>query len=277
MSTKSVVFGNNVIGVVPSSGPIRLWDCGVTWADIEPVQNEFHWDKLDALVSAAGNRSILLVLGHPALWAALKGGHAQQAEWLAPGANRPPANTAIWKNYIHAVVSRYRNTISAYQIWNEPADPRFYCGRFDTLALYTKIAYDTIKGIDRNLKVISPPLQPRRQAGWRSKGKEIMEELKNYGYPFDIWAAHIYPQIGEGVKEWVRDAHIVLGSITRDKPLWITESNFNLGGPGNPYFLNKQKQMLDTVRLRCYALGIERVYWYGYHHSDPTLFALSAT
>jgi polysaccharide biosynthesis protein PslG len=273
----TIIFGNNVINEMPESGPIRLWDSGVEWARLQAEPDRYDWSRLDDLVNRAGNRSIMMVLGHPPEWAAAGGSDGRQASWMLPGSNRPPKNSAVWNAYVGAVVSRYKNSINTYQVWNEPADPRFYTGDFDVLAMYAKLAYRTIKDLHPSAKVVSPPLQPRRQAGWAKKGKALIESLAEQKYPFDIWAAHIYPQIGEGATAWVRDVRMVQKAIPDGKPLWITETNFNLVGPGNPYPVQKQKQLLDTIRLRCYALGIPRVYWYGFGHSEPHLFAITQT
>ena len=48
-----------------SVGSLRLWDAGVTWADIQPEQGRFDWTRLDAIVTAAQARNVevTLVLG----------------------------------------------------------------------------------------------------------------------------------------------------------------------------------------------------------------------
>lgn len=270
-----MIHGSNYINSAPPTGPVRLWDCGVEWAGLEPVKGHFDWSKLDQIVSSLQGRDIMLVLGHPPKWAAL-GKTGGQALWLPEGANRPPRSYSAWNRYVSEVVQRYKGRISSYQIWNEPADRRFYSGDYDILATLVTKARATIKSIDPHAKVVSPPLQPRRQAGWDARGAAIYRSLKDARFPFDVWSAHIYPQIGEGTNAWVRDVRMVQNRIgDTTKPLWITETNFNVAGPGNPYRVSDQKAILDTIRSRCYTLDIPRVYWYGYGHSHPSLFAIN--
>lgn len=270
-----VSFGTNTVGPISHKGPLRFWDCGVEWARLQPAPNVWDWSRLDALVEQAGSRQTMLVLGHPAAWAAKGGSDGLQAEWMPAGSNRPPRTDSLWANYVVAVAQRYKGRIDQYQIWNEPVDKRFYTGTYAELAYLTKRARSLIARTDPTAKVVSPPLQPRTQAKWDTKGLQLYAALAAENMPFDIWSAHIYPQIGEGTPAWQRDVLKVRNRIGKSKPLWITETNFNVGGTGNPYSWVRQNEILDNVRLRCYTLGVPKVFWYGYGHSDPSLFAIT--
>lgn len=272
----ATILGSNVLNSVPPSGPIRIWDAGVQWADIEKERGNFDWSKLDQLVNSAGKRSIMIVLGHPPAWAAKGGPDGLQASWMPAGSNRPPATMAAWKNYVNKIVTRYKDRVRYFQIWNEPADKRFYSGSWSDLATLTKTAYQEIKRIDKNLYVVSPPLQPRKQASWNIKGRAIFAAMKSVGYPFDIWSCHIYPQKGEGVEGFVRDCKLVKERISvAKKPLWITEMNYNLGGVGNPYASSDQIKLKLATQTACQMLDIPRGYWYAYAYNDPSLIAIT--
>ena len=273
-----MIYGNNVLGPMPPTGPIRIWDAGVVWADLEKQRGVWDWQKLDSLVMSAGTRSIMIVLGHPPAWAAGGGTDGKQAAWMPAGSNRPPANMTIWRNYVRAVVTRYKDKVRYYQVWNEPADKRFYSGTFSELGTFTKVAYQVIKSVDSNIQVISPPLQPRRQAAFKTKGVYIMKALKDAGNPFDIWACHIYPQKTEGVEGFIRDVSAVKAAIgPTKKPLWITECNYNLGGIGNPYPSKAQVSLTSITKNAATKLDIGRIYWYAYAYNDPKLIAITNT
>jgi len=268
------LVGHNVINVMHPTGPLRLWDCNVTWADLEPVQGQFNWTKLDQLVDQAGNRSVMLVLGHPPLWAA-RDPDGGQAPWLPAGTNRPPKNYGLWENYVKAVARRYKGRIDQYQIWNEPADPKFYSGEYLVLATMTQSARKIIDRIDSRAMIVSAPLQPRIPSGWPRKANAIMRAYHLIKYPFDIWAAHIYP-VSNGITYWAHDARVVYSETKRraNKPLWITETNMNLLGKGNPWPIAKQTETIDKMLSQCYTIGIPRIYLYGYGHTQPELFAI---
>lgn len=273
-----MLFANNVLDAMPPTNPIRIWDAGVQWCDIEKVKGQYDWSKLDDFINRAGKRSIMIVLGHPPAWAAKGGPDGRQASWMPAGSNRPPANMADFRKYVRAVATRYRGRIALYQIWNEPADKRFYSGSLSEIGTITKAAYQEIKAIDKLAKVVSPPLQPRRQAGWAAKGKAIIKSLNDAGQPFDIWACHVYPQQGEGVEGLVRDIKLVKDAIApRKKALWITECNYNLAGTGNPYPVSKQVSLKQATKDACNALDIPRLYWYAYAYNNPSLIAITNT
>ena len=274
-----VSFGNNIIDQMSTTGPVRLWDCMTEWARLQPAPDVWDWQRLDSLVDQAGVRSIMLVLGHPPEWAAKGGADGLQAAWMPAGSNRPPKNDLIWSQYVVSVVQRYKGRINQYQIWNEPVDKRFYTGTYDELAFVVRRTRALIRSVDPSAKVVAPPLQPRRQAGWNTRGMQLFTALKKQGFPFDIWSAHIYPQIGEDIPAWNRDVMMVKDRIKiAPKPLWITETNFNLGDfAHNPYPLAKQYRMLDSVRESCYNLRVPRVYWYAFKYSNPQLIGITVT
>lgn len=273
-----MLFGNNVQYDMPPTNPIRIWDAGVVWGDIEKQKGVYDWTRLDDIVSRAGKRSIMIVLGHPPAWAAKGGPDGNHAAWMPAGSNRPPVDMATWRKYVEAVVTRYKGRVALYQVWNEPADKRFYSGSFSELGTITKNAYQVVKRVDPLARVVSPPLQPRRQANFGVKGKAIIKSLADAGLPFDIWACHIYPQQGEGVEGLIRDIKIAKDGIApTKKPLWITECNYNLGGTGNPYAVGKQVALKTLTKDACNLLAIPRLYWYAYHHNMPQLFAVTNT
>lgn len=258
-------------------GPIRIWDAGTQWADIEKVRGVYDWSKLDKMVHQAGSRSIMIILGHPPAWAAKDGPDGRQASWMPAGSNRPPKTMAAWKRYVEAVVTRYKGKVKLYQIWNEPADKRFYSGDLEQIGTICKAAYQVIKKIDKTAKVVSPPLQPRKQAGWSRRGKTIVKSLKSAGYPFDIWSMHIYPQQGEGIEGFIRDCKLVIDELEKHPKhnlLWITETNYNLCGVGNPYPIRKQNVLKKQTEDACQMLDIGRIYWYSYMVNEPQLFGI---
>lgn len=274
-----VTFGHNALSVDSirtSTGPVRLWDCHVEWSHLEPKSKSFEWSKLDELVAAAAGRDIVLVLGHPPAWAAAPGPiEPNPAAWMLPGSNRPPRRQSDWTNYVSAVARRYRGKIKYYQIWNEPADKRFYYGSWTKLSWLCVTARGAIKRVDPSARIVSPPLQPRRQAGWDGRGQEILAAFRADRWPFDIVSMHIYPQIGEGPVAWRRDAVKVRKATAISlRPLWVTETNFNLVGPGNPLPLGIQEGYKQAVDRASNQLGIRKVFWYGYGHSQPELFGV---
>jgi arabinogalactan endo-1,4-beta-galactosidase len=219
----------------------------------------------------------MLVLGHPPLWAAKGGSDGLQAAWMTPGSNRPPVSDQVWANYVVAVAERYKGRIKQYQIWNEPIDPAFYTGTFTELAQLVYRAKSLINRTDPNAKIVSPPLQPR--SGWNGKGKELYQALHLKGDPFDFWSAHIYPFPGETTAAWEAQYNKVAARVwsNQQKPVWITETNMNLGGTGNPYPPITQEKLKKQIAAIGNKYSIPRIYWYAYHYNNPSLLGITNT
>jgi hypothetical protein len=121
----------------------------IPWSYVEPANNFFYWDKVDALVNAASQRNmgILGVLNSTPAWAVAPG---------QPPVASPPASDADYAQFASAVAQRYAGKISAYEVWNEPNATTFWYPSPDPAA-YTKLlqaAYPAIKAADPNATVI---------------------------------------------------------------------------------------------------------------------------
>jgi len=121
----------------------------IPWNNVEPANNYFYWNKVDALVNAANSRNmgILGVLNSTPAWAVAPG---------RPPVASPPASNAEYAQFVGAVAQRYAGKISAYEVWNEPNAATFWNPSPDP-AVYTQLlqaAYPAIKAADPNATVI---------------------------------------------------------------------------------------------------------------------------
>jgi hypothetical protein len=278
---KKDLFGMHVFnledGVFPTVpvGAIRLWDNETTWSAIEPAKGQFAWGKLDTAVATAqanGVNDILMVLAGTPAWATsdpTSGG----AAGVLPGAAGAPANLQDWDDWVRAVATKYKGRITAYQPWNEANLSTFFTGSPKVMAQMTKRAYDIIKSIDPNATVVAPSTGTRLGGPFKKFYPAFLRELKALGWPVDVWAAHTYPaSLGTPVDRngLARTYLSVLAAEgAPDLPIWDTENNFGLAGPGPT---NPDQDIVDaraadwTARtyLDSLRLGISRVYWYAW-------------
>jgi hypothetical protein len=262
---------------------IRLWDCGVTWKDINPSPGVFDYSRLDSIINKARDnniKSFTLVLGMTPQWAARNPNQGHYAPWIGPGSNSLPFDMAHWEEYVSNTVKRYKGIIRYYQIWNEPQLAEFLYPITDmnALAEMTRRAYRIIKEIDPWSRVVAAPILPRPKSGGIKRGSRYLYALKSKGWPVDIYTCHVYPETGRGPKRFKTLLKRVQDQLeymnAPKKPLWITETNYNLlAGP------LKTKRMvrsyLRKTNLICNELGIGRIYWYAYGiHSNPNVFGI---
>jgi polysaccharide biosynthesis protein PslG len=275
------LFGMHVFnlqdGVFPTIpvGSVRLWDNQTTWSSVEVAQDVFDWTKLDAAVSTAqanGVNDILMVLAGTPAWATddpAAGGTAG----VLPGAAGMPINLADWDDWVLQVATRYKGRITAYQPWNEANLTTFSTGTPAEMAELTKRAYDIIKSVDPTATVVAPSTGTRLGGPFKKFYPAFLAELKARNWPVDVWAAHTYPaSLGTPTdraalaNSWIA---VLNAAGAPDKPLWDTENNFGLAGPGptNPdQDINGVRAERWTARtyLDALRLGISRVYWYSW-------------
>ena len=87
------------------------------WSAIEPDRGTFHWQELDAAVSAAtrAGLAVTLVLAYTPKWASLATGVELRdpAIW----SRQPPKRPADWEHFVEAIAARYKGRVRDWQVW----------------------------------------------------------------------------------------------------------------------------------------------------------------
>jgi hypothetical protein len=262
----------------PAKGPVRLWDCGVTWADLNPAPGRYEWARLDAIVDSLPGRDIMLTIAGTPQWAAREP-QSSGAPWLPAGSNSPPHTMSDWTAFIGNVARRYTGRITSYQIWNEPQNHDFWApiGQVSMLGPMTAKARRIVDAIDSSAKIIGAQVMPRASSGGMRRASGYLEALAASGWPIDVHTASVYPEPGKAVAAWESmilqwKAGLVRAGAPR-RPLWVAETNFNLqAGP--------LEDPIALARLRgtgkaANAVNVARVYWYAWGvHGNPKVLGI---
>jgi len=261
-------------GAFPSSRvpveSLRLWDTGTSWAQIEINRGRYDWRGLDrALDTAAkaGVDDVLMILGPTPTWNArtLDGVH-----YPLPGAASVPRSLAAWDAFISATVDRYAGRITAYQIWNEASLKMFWRGSGDRMAELTKRAYDIIKAGDPQALVVAASSTVRLPGAYERFFPAYLEGLAERGWPIDVMAIHSYPTGEQNPQDRAENLQLVRETLAAmqapDLPLWDTELNYGLAGPGDipRTEITGDTAVSWTVRtyLDSLKFDVSRTYWY---------------
>lgn len=130
------------------------------WRDIEPyAKGEYDWYRPDYIVEAAERHGLQLIvrLDRQPLWAVRALPDAEITD------NQPPVDLADFGDFCHALATRYKGRIAAYQVWNEPNLTREWGQKTPDPAAYTallQVCYEGIKTADPQAIVISAGLAP---------------------------------------------------------------------------------------------------------------------
>ena len=263
-----VYFGMHVHGLLEFTswptvpfGAIRFWDTGVTWRDLEPNKNDWHFGRLDRLVNLTADHHVEMVLcfGKTPAWAANVSGDAQQREHI----DTAPPNLDDWRDLVEKVASRYKGKIQAYEVWNEPNWHGFYTGDVRTMVEMTRIAAQTIHAIDPAALVVSPSVTSFDGLDW------FESFLEKGGAQFvDVIGYHLYvtPDAPEQIPALAAEVRSRMNRNHINLPLWNTET-----GWANPKHFTSADEASGYVArsiLLAWAAGVSRFYWYAWDEHD---------
>lgn len=253
------LFGMNASGERTGAKALRLWDAGVTWAELQPTNGPVNWGPLDAIVNRAranGYKNILYVFGSTPSWAA-SGGPVTSY----------PSNDSYYLDYVAQVARRYKGKIKAYQTWNEADLPDFYTGSPESLAKLTAKTYKVIKKIDRKAMVAAAGLVPRPgRFGRGSFEDRYLSTLRKEGWPTDAFIVSMYPE-NENPSLRLKYTNIARKALKRQKAptkqLWESEANY-ASSSLQPFPDATQMRLVARTYIDSMAYGLDRVYWYSW-------------
>jgi hypothetical protein len=239
-------------------GAWRLMDAYVRWYDLETKRNEFDFTRLDKYVALAqGNHvKVLLPLFGTPSWASARPAEIEQGN--PPGSAAEPAHMDDWRNFIRAVVTRYKGQIEAYEVWNEPNLKMFWTGSIDQLVALTREAYTIIKQIDPAAIVVLP-------SATTETGPPYLDSFlqKGGGQYGDVVGYHFYvhanpPEqmaiVADRVKRILQANHVA-------RPIWNTEGGWDVP---KPFPSQLEAAYVARSYLVLWASGVTRFYWYAW-------------
>lgn len=239
---------------------------GTTWGAIEPERGKFDWHGLDSWVAASQAHGVELdyVFLNTPQWASTH--PEQKCNRGSIGCAAPPRDDA-WKEFITALVERYKGRIASYEMWNEPNAIGFFTGSPGEMEHLVSIAYPIIKSIDPGATVVSPAPS---STGWPTPYAEWLDQFlaAGGGKYVDVIAWHAYagranqPALpAEQIVDQIKEIRAVMAKHgVSDLPLWDTE-----GGWGNDSQLpdeQAQASFLARWYLIQFTHGVARAYWY---------------
>jgi hypothetical protein len=274
----------------PAANYFRLWDMKVAWRDVNPARGAFDFRILDRRIEQVESWGAkpIMVLGLTPQWAAADP-NAGDPRWGA-GTASPPADINTWREYVRALVQRYGSRIGAYEIWNEANLQTFWTGTPQQMAEMTRIA---VEEIGTTSITLAPSVTTRLASGPRFTEAMIAELSPDTLAALDAWSIHTYPAADAGptvaqaceqrVDDIIRWQRALLRAGTKAawttvKPIWDTEVNFGLAGPG-PRAKTAWSDADGAALLTCSfqdsrALGIAVTAWYEFTAVDFDLLGV---
>jgi len=213
----------------------------LNWNLVEPAPGRYDWSTFDRLIGYLRANRLELVggLGYATNWNTT----APRSETRAGRRLMyPPADLDAWKRYVTSIVTRYKDVVRAWEVWNEPDLQAFWVGTPAQYAKLLAVTYDTIKRADPTAKVVLGGLALGGSPG-RLNPKFLEEILADPVYPaaryFDVAAFHHYGSQGEAKRRMEYVKRMLARAGAAAKEIWITEAG---------YTSNPAEQELPTYR-----------------------------
>ena len=240
----------------------------LTWRRIEVGPGVYKWDYYDRVVDELLSHGIMILADL-----------AYEPDWVREKINSTEAVEA-YVRFVRAAVSRYKDKIKHWQIWNEPNfGGHFWRGTPEQYANFLSAAGKAIHELDPEAKV----------AGFNTafvdlKWTEKILSLIPYDC-FDILCFHPYrpPNSPEEQEDlWFRDhysktdpftgydylaqvdkLHELMSRFGKPKPMWVTEICWN--SHIHPYGSSELRQADMLVRFYVLSIAsgkVEKVFWW---------------
>jgi hypothetical protein len=210
------------------------------WVTMEPARGVYDWALTDTVVTEARARGlhIYATLAYSPAWA--NGGQAP---------NTPPLNSDDWYNFVHETVSRYREHVQHWGMWNEPNFKAFWSGSLTQyLQMILEVGARAVRDAQGGL-VLGPELGMGDD--WWVWFYQILAQKSG---DLDIVTIHSYEDSGHDVlgrvdgpvPPWERPAvrDVMRATRARGKPLWLTETGWNTA--------RSRKTSRPPMSIRCW-------------------------
>jgi len=155
------------------------------WQDIEPNQDEWHFENGDRILDEADRRGLHVIarLSDSPDWSHPSLPSSDETDLFI---DAPPDNLDDWANYCGRVAERYAGRMAGYQIWNEPNLTREWGGEPPDASGYVdllQVCSEAIRAVDPEAIIISAGLSPTGDNNVRARRDDIfLQEMYDAGF-----------------------------------------------------------------------------------------------
>lgn len=252
-------------------GMVRI---DIVWSDIHRGDRRYDFSGYDALIQELKAQGLeLLVLLH---YNKLRLDERGKEVW-----SDPPESFEEFADYVGATVSRYKDHVKCWEIWNEPNHPVYWSKPKDDMKTYVrllKLSYQAAKKADPSCFVvnggITEPVIDDVRNFYKAGGKDFTDALTIHTFlnPATPDVGGQFDRIIDGVQKVMDEFD------DGNKRVWITE----MGCPGVPSAKDvknwwagdnlDEKQQADWLERQFGFMKkhpiIEKMFWAFYRDTD---------
>ncbi|MFI5271408.1 MAG: endo-1,4-beta-xylanase [Ktedonobacterales bacterium] len=253
---------------------------GFSWKQIEPQPGQWDYTQPDAIVAQAQahHLHLLIGLGNTPQWA------LADPSAVAAGQDGPPADPAAFGAFAAAMATRYRGTVCAWRVYNEPwnTNKSWRGGTPAQYAATLAAAYTAIHSAAAEDLVmpggVNCTFNPTDQQAQRNNAT-FQQLLTDPKYPMDRYMDIEDIHIGHSTVAMARDkincTQQALTHYGGAKRVWVTEFGYSSDPSTQPLAAYRngadaQAQYIRDVAPGVLALtGVAKIFWV-YLTDNPT-------
>lgn len=234
------------------------------WNLIEPSKGYFQWAQFDQTVATANARNINIIgrLLYSANWAS----SAPAGTSAADVPYYPPTSLKDYTDYVTATVTRYKDSVHTWEVWNEVNTPLYWKPAPDPAAYaeMMKATQAAIKAADPTATIIAGGL-----AGF---DYTYMEKFRAAGgmTTFDGIGVHTFVNgqfDASMTAAWLDGAEAYLSKYAPKAKIWITELAWSTcsataSSCDSPVTEEQQAQYLQQAYLDAAQRGVKAITWW---------------
>jgi hypothetical protein len=266
-------------------GAGRLWDSGVSWAEVNTSSGVYYWELLDkwlAKYHEHGVDDLLYTFGRVPQWASSKPddsdcgfrgkGSCDPPNDLKPDGTGPDQH---WKDFVTALATHNKSSPGAriryWEIWNEPYNEGQWTGTNAQLLRMAQDARSILQSVDPGAVLASPSsfMKTPKAQEWirnylRDGGEESADVIAFHGY-VNGGKRGVYPD----ATEILSAVETLRGMMKADKTIFDTEASWgrasSMGFEGDDDF---ESGFLAQFYLLQWSAGVSRFYWYAWNNEQ---------
>ncbi|HIE52695.1 MAG TPA: hypothetical protein EYP85_13145, partial [Armatimonadetes bacterium] len=172
----------------------------------------------------------------------------------------PPRDWADWERFVRQTVSRLKDYVQVWEVWNEPVIPWGWKGTVEEVVRLHEVAYRAIKSVQPEATVIGPCVGPLTAL---PQLRQLME--RGLARWLDGVALHPYPPTLVGPEEvgyltYLEAVRAMMATYGGPKDLWFTEIGW-LAWPERGFTERDQANVLARMYVQSLAGGVRLVCW----------------
>jgi len=183
-----------------------------------------------------------------------------------------------WGDFVFETASRYRETVSVWEIWNEPdGNWGAWDGSAADYAQLLKVGYQAVKAANSNATVLFGGLMYWDKPLFFEEVLRILSEDPDapaHNYFFDVMSVHFYARSSDAYN-MVNHVRSRMRVYVPDHPIWLTETGVSVYDGAYPglrleYSATEAEAAAYLIQSYANALAadVERYHWFRAHDGD---------